>query len=199
MISKETRDKYQTVIGLEVHAQLDTKSKAYSNDANQYGASPNSNVSVVSLGHPGTLPVPNKRVIEYAVRLGLATESNIREHMYYARKNYFYPDLPKGYQTSQLECPIVGKGYLDILLPNGEVKRVGVTRAHLEEDAGKSLHESFHGQTGIDLNRAGIPLLEVVSEPEISSAVEAVSYMKTLHHLVKHLDICDGHMQEGGR
>lgn len=188
---------YQMVIGLEIHVQLNTESKLFSGSSTTFGKKANHNASLIDLAFPGTLPVINEKAISHAIRFGLAIDANINQTSIFERKNYFYPDLPKGYQTSQLELPIVGKGYLDIPLSSGETKKITITRAHLEEDAGKSLHENFHGKSGIDLNRAGIPLLEVVSEPEMHSADEAVSYMKTLHQLVKHLDICDGNMQEG--
>ncbi len=188
---------WETVIGLEIHAQLATKSKIFSAASTAYGAEPNTQACAVDLGLPGVLPVLNKEVVQMAARFGLATHATVAPRSVFARKNYFYPDLPKGYQISQMELPIVQGGYLDIDLEGGEVKRIGITRAHLEEDAGKSLHEDFHNQTGIDLNRAGTPLLEIVSEPEMSSAKEAVAYMKKIHALVRYLEICDGNMQEG--
>jgi aspartyl-tRNA(Asn)/glutamyl-tRNA(Gln) amidotransferase subunit B len=187
---------WETVIGLEIHAQLATKSKIFSGASTAYGASPNSQACAVDLGLPGVLPVLNKEAVRMAVKFGMAIEAEIAPYSVFARKNYFYPDLPKGYQISQFELPIVGKGYMDIQV-GGERKRIGVTRAHLEEDAGKSLHEDFHGSTGIDLNRAGTPLLEIVSEPDMRSAKEAVMYMKKIHELVRYLKICDGNMQEG--
>ena len=188
---------WETVIGLEIHAQLATKSKIFSGAATAYGAEPNTQACAVDLGLPGVLPVLNKEAVRMAVKFGLATGSTVAPRSVFARKNYFYPDLPKGYQISQYELPIVQHGHMDIELDDGSVKRIGVTRAHLEEDAGKSLHEDFHGQTGIDLNRAGTPLLEIVSEPDLRSAKEAVAYMKKLHALVRYLEICDGNMQEG--
>ena len=188
---------WETVIGLEIHAQLATKSKIFSGASTAYGAEPNTQACAVDLGFPGVLPVLNKEVVRMAVKFGLAIDAKITPRSVFARKNYFYPDLPKGYQTSQMDHPTVGVGHLDITLEDGTSKRIGVTRAHLEEDAGKSLHEDFHGMTGIDLNRAGTPLLEIVSEPELSSAYEAVAYMKKLHTLVRYLEICDGNMQEG--
>ncbi|KAA3629631.1 MAG: Asp-tRNA(Asn)/Glu-tRNA(Gln) amidotransferase subunit GatB [Proteobacteria bacterium] len=188
---------WETVIGLEVHAQLATRSKIFSGAATAYGAAPNTQASAVDLGLPGVLPVLNKEAVRMAVMLGLATDSRVAPRSVFARKNYFYPDLPKGYQISQYELPIVHDGHLDITLEDGTVKRIGITRAHLEEDAGKSLHEDFHGMSGIDLNRAGTPLLEIVSEPDLRSAKEAVAYLKTLHSLVRYLGICDGNMQEG--
>ena len=188
---------WETVIGLEIHAQLSTKSKIFSASATTFGAEPNTQASLIDLGMPGTLPVLNEEAVRMACKFGLAIDAEIAEHNVFARKNYFYPDLPKGYQTSQMEHPIVGKGFLDITLEDGTQKRIGITRAHLEEDAGKSLHEDFHGMSGIDLNRAGTPLLEIVSEPDIRSAKEAVAYVKAMHALVRYLNICDGNMAEG--
>ncbi len=188
---------WETVIGLEIHAQLRTRSKIFSGAATQYGAEPNTQACAVDLGLPGVLPVLNAEVVRMAAKFGLATRSTVAPRSVFARKNYFYPDLPKGYQISQFELPIVYGGWLDIELDGGATKRIGITRAHLEEDAGKSLHENFHGMTGIDLNRAGTPLLEIVSEPDLRSAQEAVAYMKKIHALVRYLDICDGNMQEG--
>ena len=187
---------WEAVIGLEIHTQLATQSKIFSGAATAYGAEPNTQACAVDLGLPGVLPVLNQDAVRKAVTFGLAIDAEIASHSVFARKNYFYPDLPKGYQISQLDHPIVGKGYLDIEV-DGETKRIGVTRAHLEEDAGKSLHEDFQGLTGIDLNRAGTPLLEIVSEPDMRSAKEAVAYMRKLHELVRYLEICDGNMQEG--
>ncbi|OZB28881.1 MAG: glutaminyl-tRNA synthase (glutamine-hydrolyzing) subunit B, partial [Pseudomonas sp. 34-62-33] len=188
---------WETVIGLEIHAQLSTQSKIFSASATTFGAEPNTQASLVDLGMPGTLPVLNAEAVRMACQFGLAINAEIPERNVFARKNYFYPDLPKGYQTSQMDHPIVGKGFLDITLEDGTVKRIGITRAHLEEDAGKSLHEDFHGMSGIDLNRAGTPLLEIVSEPDIRSAKEAVAYVKAIHALVRYLGICDGNMAEG--
>ncbi len=188
---------WETVIGLEVHAQLATSSKIFSGASTAYGAAPNTQACAVDLGLPGVLPVLNKQAVRMAVKFGLAIGASIPTCSIFARKNYFYPDLPKGYQISQYEQPIVETGYLDIELDQGESKRIGVTRAHLEEDAGKSLHEDFHGMSGIDLNRAGTPLLEIVSKPDMRSAKEAIAYLKTLHALVRYLEICDGNMQEG--
>ena len=188
---------WEPVIGLEIHAQLATNSKIFSGAATTYGAEPNTQACAVDLGLPGVLPVLNAGVVRMAIKFGLASHSTVAQRSIFARKNYFYPDLPKGYQISQFELPIVYDGYLDIELEDGSTKRIGITRAHLEEDAGKSLHEDFHGMTGIDLNRAGTPLLEIVSEPDMRSAKEAVAYMKKLHTLVRYLDICDGNMQEG--
>jgi len=187
---------WETVIGLEVHAQLATRSKIFSGAATAYGAEPNIQACAVDLGLPGVLPVLNQEAVRMAVIFGMAIEAHIAPYSVFARKNYFYPDLPKGYQISQMDHPIVGVGHLDIDV-DGVIKRIGVTRAHLEEDAGKSLHEDFHGLTGIDLNRAGTPLLEIVSEPDMRSAKEAVAYMRKLHELVRYLGICDGNMQEG--
>lgn len=188
---------WETVIGLEIHAQLATRSKIFSGSATAYGAEPNTQANLVDLGYPGVLPVLNGEAVRMAVRFGLAIGAKIAPHSVFARKNYFYPDLPKGYQISQYELPIVAEGTLDILLDDGSRKRVGITRAHLEEDAGKSLHEGLPGLTGIDLNRAGTPLIEIVSEPDLRSAKEAVAYMKKVHTLVRYLEICDGNMQEG--
>ena len=187
---------WETVIGLEIHTQLATQSKIFSGASTAYGAEPNTQACAVDLGLPGVLPVLNEDAVRKAVIFGMAIEAHIAPYSIFARKNYFYPDLPKGYQISQMDHPIVGKGHLDIEV-DGITKRIGITRAHLEEDAGKSLHENFHGLTGIDLNRAGTPLLEIVSEPEMSSAKEAVAYMRKLHELVRYLGICDGNMQEG--
>jgi aspartyl-tRNA(Asn)/glutamyl-tRNA(Gln) amidotransferase subunit B len=188
---------WETVIGLEIHAQLATRSKIFSGSATAYGAAPNTQANLVDLGYPGVLPVLNAEAVRMAVRFGLAIGARIAPKSVFARKNYFYPDLPKGYQISQYELPIVAEGTLDILLDDGSRKRVGITRAHLEEDAGKSLHEGLPGMTGIDLNRAGTPLIEIVSEPDLRSAKEAVAYMKKVHTLVRYLGICDGNMQEG--
>ncbi len=188
---------WETVIGLEIHTQLSTQSKIFSASSTAFGAPANTQASAVDLGLPGTLPVLNKQAVRMAVKFGLATGAHIAPRSVFARKNYFYPDLPKGYQISQYELPIVGRGSLEIELENGETKQIGITRAHLEEDAGKSLHEDFQGMTGIDLNRAGTPLLEIVSEPDMSSAKEAVAYAKKIHSLVRYIDICDGNMQEG--
>ncbi len=188
---------WELVVGLEIHAQLATKSKIFSGASTRYGAAPNAQACLVDLGYPGVLPVLNGDVVTMAVKFGLATGCAIAPRSVFARKNYFYPDLPKGYQISQYELPIVQGGSLDIVLEDGQVKTIGITRAHLEEDAGKSLHEDFHGMTGIDLNRAGTPLLEIVSEPDMRSAAEAVAYMRKVHTLVRYLEISDGNMQEG--
>ena len=188
---------WETVIGLEIHAQLATKSKIFSAASTAFGAQPNTQACAVDLGLPGVLPVLNAEVVRMAIKFGVAIDAEIGRESVFARKNYFYPDLPKGYQISQFELPIVGKGELTITLEDGSTKVVGVTRAHLEEDAGKSLHDQFPGQTGIDLNRAGTPLLEIVSEPDMRSAKEAVAYARKIHALVQYLEICDGNMQEG--
>jgi aspartyl-tRNA(Asn)/glutamyl-tRNA(Gln) amidotransferase subunit B len=188
---------WETVIGLEIHAQLATRSKIFSGSATSYGAQPNAHANLVDLGYPGVLPVLNGEAVRMAVKLGLAIDARITRTSVFARKNYFYPDLPKGYQISQYELPIVAGGALEIVLEDGSRKRIGITRAHLEEDAGKSLHEGLPGVTGIDLNRAGTPLIEIVSEPQMRSAKEAVAYMKKVHTLVRYLEICDGNMQEG--
>ena len=180
---------WEVVIGLEIHAQLATKSKIFSGASTAYGAEPNTQACAVDLGLPGVLPVLNKEAVRMATKFGLAIGADVSRRSVFARKNYFYPDLPKGYQISQMELPIVGQGELEIELEDGSTKIVGVTRAHLEEDAGKSLHEDFQGMTGIDLNRAGTPLLEIVSEPDMRSAKEAVAYMKKIHSLVQYLDV----------
>ncbi|MDD2983769.1 MAG: Asp-tRNA(Asn)/Glu-tRNA(Gln) amidotransferase subunit GatB [Crocinitomicaceae bacterium] len=193
----EIRDKYEVVIGLEVHAQMLTKTKAYSNDINEYGSNPNTNISVVSLGHPGTLPKMNKKTIEYAIKLGLACKSNIAPNQYFARKNYFYPDLPKGYQITQDKTPICTGGEIVIKDDNGNDKIIGITRIHMEEDAGKSIHDVDVFDTLVDLNRAGVPLLEIVSEPEMRSSQEAYNYVTEVRQLVRYLEICDGNMEEG--
>ena len=188
---------WETVIGLEVHVQLKTNSKIFSGAAIAYGAEPNTQACAIDLGLPGVLPVLNEEVVRMAVRFGLAVNAQVAKKSVFDRKNYFYPDLPKGYQISQFTHPIVLGGSLTIELEDGTSKKIAITRAHLEEDAGKSLHEDFSGMSGIDLNRAGTPLLEIVSEPEMRSAAEAIAYLKALHSLVKYLDICDGNMQEG--
>ena len=188
---------WEVVIGLETHAQLSTASKIFSGAATAFGAAPNTQASAVDIALPGVLPVPNKGAVERAIRFGLAVGGTIHSHSVFARKNYFYPDLPKGYQISQFEIPVVQGGGVTIVSPTRGELTVRLTRAHLEEDAGKSLHEDFHGMTGIDLNRAGTPLLEIVSEPELRSSDEAVAYAKALHTLVRWIGICDGNMQEG--
>ncbi len=187
---------WETVIGLEIHAQLATKSKIFSGAATLYGAEPNTQACAIDLGLPGVLPVLNQEAVKMAVKFGLAIGATVSPRSVFARKNYFYPDLPKGYQISQFDLPVVSTGETTIVV-DGEKKVIGITRAHLEEDAGKSLHEDFEGHTGIDLNRAGTPLLEIVSEPDMRSAKEAVAYMKKVHALVRYLEICDGNMQEG--
>jgi aspartyl-tRNA(Asn)/glutamyl-tRNA(Gln) amidotransferase subunit B len=188
---------WEPVIGLEVHLQLATHSKIFSGSPTTFGAAPNTQASAIDLAMPGMLPVLNEQAVRFAVMFGLGIDAEIARRSVFDRKNYFYPDLPKGYQISQFSQPIVGRGSFEIVLPDGGSKAIGITRAHLEEDAGKSLHEDFHGQTGIDLNRAGTPLLEIVSEPELASAAEAVAYLKALHSLVVYLGISDGNMAEG--
>lgn len=196
-MKEEIQSKYEAVIGLEVHAQMLTKSKAYSNDINEYGSQPNTNVSIVSLAHPGTLPMMNKKTIEYAIRLGIAVDATIADNQYFARKNYFYPDLPKGYQITQDKTPICTGGEIIIKDDNGIEKSVGLTRIHMEEDAGKSIHDVDVFDTLVDLNRAGVPLLEIVSEPDIKTSQEAYNYLTEVRKLVRYLDICDGNMEEG--
>ena len=187
---------YEVVIGLETHAQLSTRSKIFSGSSTQFGAAPNTQASPVDLALPGTLPVMNRGAVERAIRFGLAVGATVAPLSIFARKNYFYPDLPKGYQISQYETPVVQGGRVEFFI--GERQHVvNLTRAHLEEDAGKSLHEDYHGLTGIDLNRAGTPLLEIVTEPDMRSSAEAAAYARALHALVVWLDICDGNMQEG--
>ena len=190
-------DKYKAVIGLECHIQLSTKTKMYSNDVAEYGALPNSNISAITLGHPGTLPKVNKKAIEYAVKLGLAMNCEIREENQFARKNYFYADLPKGYQITQDKTPICNGGWVDIKLKDGSIKRINLTRIHMEEDAGKSLHDVDPFETLIDLNRAGTPLLEIVTEPDFTGGDDAYIYLNEVRKLVRYLDICDGNMEEG--
>lgn len=190
-------EKYEAVIGLEIHAQLLTKTKAYSSDENIYGKSPNTKTSVVSLGHPGTLPKSNSKVIEYAIKLGLAMNSKIRERNEYARKNYFYADLPKGYQITQDKTPICNGGKVLVKDKNGIKKEIKITRIHMEEDAGKSIHDLDPFNTLVDLNRAGVPLLEIVSEPDIRTSDEAHQFITEVRRLLKYLDICDGNMEEG--
>ena len=189
-------EKYEAVIGLEVHAQLATKSKLFSGDSAAYGATPNTHVSPISLGHPGTLPKMNSKAIEYALRLGIALNCDIVQHNYFARKNYFYPDLPKGYQVSQHTTPICKNGFVNIQTSLG-VKNISLNRIHMEEDAGKSVHDLNEKYTSIDLNRAGVPLLEIVSEPVMNSAEEAAAFLTELRRLVRYLGICDGNMEEG--
>ena len=188
---------YETVIGLEVHVQLSTESKLFSGSATKFGAEPNTQANIFDLAMPGTLPVLNEKAVAMAVKFGVAIGAEIGKHSVFDRKNYFYPDLPKGYQVSQLDYPTVGKGTLTVTLDDGSEKVIGVTRAHMEEDAGKSLHEDYQGMTGIDLNRAGTPLLEIVSEPDLRSAKEAVAYLKKLHSIIRYLDISDAIMAQG--
>jgi aspartyl-tRNA(Asn)/glutamyl-tRNA(Gln) amidotransferase subunit B len=194
---RSSRDNYEAVIGLEVHAQMLTNSKAYSEDINEYGALPNTNVSVVSLGHPGTLPVMNKKTLEFAIKLGLACDAQIAKNHHFARKNYFYPDLPKGYQITQDQTPICTGGSIFIRDAEGNEKKIGLTRIHMEEDAGKSIHDVDINDTLVDLNRAGVPLLEIVSEPDLRNAQEAYNYLSEVRKLVRYLEICDGNMEEG--
>lgn len=188
---------WETVIGLEVHVQLATHSKLFSGSSTTFGAAPNTQANVFDLAMPGTLPVFNEQALRMAVKFGLAVDAEIGRRSVFDRKNYFYPDLPKGYQVTQLEFPTVGKGSLEITLEDGSTRVIGITRAHIEEDAGKSLHEDYQGQTGIDLNRAGTPLLEIVSEPELANAKEAVAYLKKLHSIIRYLGISDGNMSQG--
>jgi aspartyl-tRNA(Asn)/glutamyl-tRNA(Gln) amidotransferase subunit B len=188
---------WETVIGLEIHTQLQTQSKIFSGAATAFGAEPNRQACLVDLGMPGVLPVLNAEAVRLAVRFGCAIGAEVARHSVFARKNYFYPDLPKGYQISQYELPVVGPGRVEILLEDGSTRTIGVTRAHLEEDAGKSLHEDYHGLSGIDLNRAGTPLLEIVSEPDLRSPQEAVAYARKIHQIVRYIGISDGNMQEG--
>lgn len=196
-MNPEIREKYEVVVGLEVHAQMLTKTKAYSNDINEFGATPNTNISVISLGHPGTLPMMNKKTVEYAIKLGLACGCTIAREQYFARKNYFYPDLPKGYQITQDKTPICTGGAVIIKTEDGKEKSIGLTRIHMEEDAGKSIHDVDVYDTLVDLNRAGVPLVEIVSEPDIRSSQEAYDYLIEVRKLVRYLDICDGNMEEG--
>ncbi|MDG2456179.1 MAG: Asp-tRNA(Asn)/Glu-tRNA(Gln) amidotransferase subunit GatB [SAR86 cluster bacterium] len=191
------KNQWEAVIGLEIHVQLSTNSKLFSGASTNFGSSPNTQACNIDLAMPGVLPVLNEEVLRMAIKLGIALNAEINSPTSFARKNYFYPDSPKGYQISQMDKPIVENGHLDIELEDGSTKRIGVTRAHLEEDAGKSLHEDFEGQSGIDLNRAGTPLIEIVSEPEISSPEEAVSYLKSIHSIIRYLNISDGNMAEG--
>ncbi len=196
-VSPEIEDKYQLVVGLEVHAQLTTLSKAYAGDVNAFGSLPNSNTSPLTLGHPGTLPRINEKVIEYAIKMGLATECKITEDMHFARKNYFYADLPKGYQITQDTTPICTLGKLLVKDAENRDKTIGITRIHIEEDAGKSIHDQDPYNTLIDLNRAGVPLIEIVSEPDLRSSEEAYNYLSEIRRLVRYLEICDGNMEEG--
>lgn len=189
--------KWETVIGLEVHVQLSTQTKIFSGASIQFGAAPNTQACALDLAMPGTLPVLNEQALYKAVAFGLAIGAEIGKYSAFDRKNYFYPDLPKGYQITQMDHPIVGRGQIDITLPDGSQRTIGVTRAHLEEDAGKSLHEDFDGMTGVDLNRAGTPLLEIVSEPDLRSATEAVAYLKKIHSIITAIGVSDGNMAEG--
>ena len=191
------RDKYELVVGLEVHAQLSTKTKAYCNDSTEYGASPNTQTSPITLGHPGTLPKSNSKVIEYAVKMGIACNSTIRERNEYSRKNYFYPDLPKGYQITQDTTPICNGGFINVKDAKGDTKAINITRIHMEEDAGKSIHELDPFNSLVDLNRAGVALIEIVSEPDIRTSDEAYQYLAEVRKLVRYLDICDGNLEEG--
>ena len=196
-MEKEVRDKYDAVIGLEVHAQMLTKTKAYSNDVNEYGAQVNTNISAITLGHPGTLPKMNSKTIDFAIRLGIACGCTIAREQHFARKNYFYPDLPKGYQITQDTTPICTGGSIVIRTEENQEKKINITRIHMEEDAGKSIHDVDVYDTLVDLNRAGTPLLEIVSEPELRSSQEAYNYVSEIRKLVRYLEICDGNMEEG--
>jgi aspartyl-tRNA(Asn)/glutamyl-tRNA(Gln) amidotransferase subunit B len=196
-MEKKVRDKYEAVIGLEVHAQMLTKTKAYSNDVNEYGAQVNTNISAITLGHPGTLPKMNSKTIDFAIRLGIACGCDIAREQHFARKNYFYPDLPKGYQITQDTTPICTGGSIVIRTEENQEKKINITRIHMEEDAGKSIHDVDVYDTLVDLNRAGTPLLEIVSEPELRSSQEAYNYVSEIRKLVRYLDICDGNMEEG--
>lgn len=197
MLSEELKNKYQLVVGLEVHAQLLTESKMFAADANQYGQSPNTLISVITLGHPGTLPKVNKKAVEYAVKMGLACNSEITRYNVFSRKNYFYPDLPKGYQITQDKGPVCVGGVVPIELPDGTEKTIRLNRVHMEEDAGKSMHLAGEADTLVDFNRAGTPLVEIVSEPDMRSPEEAYAFLAEIKKLVKYLDICDGNMEEG--
>lgn len=197
MLSEELNNKYQLVVGLEVHAQLLTESKMYASDSNEYGNLPNTLISVITLGHPGTLPKVNKKAVEYAIKMGLACQSEITRYNVFARKNYFYPDLPKGYQITQDKGPICVGGEVPIELPDGTEKVIRLNRVHMEEDAGKSMHLAGETDTLVDFNRAGTPLVEIVSEPDMRSPEEAYAFLTEIKKLVKYLDICDGNMEEG--
>jgi aspartyl-tRNA(Asn)/glutamyl-tRNA(Gln) amidotransferase subunit B len=196
-MDKAILDKYQPIIGLEVHAQLLTNSKAFTSDTTEYGSLPNTNVSAITLGHPGTLPKMNKKAVDYAIKMGLATHCSITRHNVFARKNYFYPDLPKGYQITQDKTPICREGYVTIQLSDGGEKNVRIHRIHMEEDAGKSMHLAGETETLVDFNRAGVPLIEIVSDPDLHSSDEAYAYLVEIKKLVRYLDICDGNMEEG--
>ena len=197
MLSAEIKDKYELVVGLEVHAQLLTQSKMYASDSTEFGNLPNTQISVITLGHPGTLPKVNQKAVEYAIKMGLACESQITRYNIFSRKNYFYPDLPKGYQITQDKGPICVGGHVPISLADGTKKTIALTRIHMEEDAGKSMHLAGEVDTLVDFNRAGVPLIEIVSEPDIRSSEEAYAYLVEIKKLVKYLDICDGNMEEG--
>ncbi|MGY6520590.1 MAG: Asp-tRNA(Asn)/Glu-tRNA(Gln) amidotransferase subunit GatB [Mongoliitalea sp.] len=197
MISQEIKDKYTLVVGLEVHAQLLTKSKMYASDSTEFGNLPNTQISPITLGHPGTLPKVNMRAVEFAIKMGLACNSEITQYNIFSRKNYFYPDLPKGYQITQDKGPICVGGFVPVILSNGEEKNIRLNRIHMEEDAGKSMHLAEEVDTLVDFNRAGVPLIEIVSEPDIRSSEEAYNYLVEIKRLVKYLDICDGNMEEG--
>ncbi len=196
-IAAEISDKYELVVGLEVHAQLSTLSKSFSSDSAAFGGGPNTHVSPVSLGHPGTLPRTNKKMVEYAVKMGLACNSSINLYNTFARKNYFYADLPKGYQITQDHLPVCVGGFVPVRLSGGAIKNIAIHHIHMEEDAGKSMHDQHHEDSLIDLNRAGVPLIEIVSEPDMRSAEEAAQFLIELRKLVRYLDICDGNMEEG--
>lgn len=197
MLSEEVKGKYELVVGLEVHAQLLTASKMYNSDSTEYGNMPNTNISVITLGHPGTLPKVNKKAVEFAIKMGLACNSEITRRNIFARKNYFYPDLPKGYQLTQDKGPICVGGSVPIVLASGEKKNIALTRIHMEEDAGKSIHLAGEVDTLVDFNRAGVPLIEIVSEPDMRSSEEAYNFLVEIKKLVRYLDICDGNMEEG--
>ena len=197
MLSAEVKNKYELVIGLEVHAQLLTQSKMYTSDSTEYGNLPNTHISVITLGHPGTLPKVNRKAVEFAIKMGLACDCEITRHNIFARKNYFYPDLPKGYQITQDKNPICVGGIVPITMPDGSKKTVALTRIHMEEDAGKSMHLAGEVDTLVDFNRAGVPLIEIVSEPDMRSSDEAYAYLVEIKKLVRYLDICDGNMEEG--
>src|ERR1700748_3493442 len=197
ILSGEMKDKYELVVGLEVHAQLSTLSKSFSSDSAAFGAGPNEHISPVSLGHPGTLPRINKHMVEYAVKMGLACNCTINLHNTFARKNYFYADLPKGYQVTQDQAPICLGGQILVRLSDGTEKNIAIHHIHMEEDAGKSMHDQHHADSLIDLNRAGVPLIEIVSEPDMRSSEEATKYLTEIRKLLRYLDICDGNMEEG--
>jgi len=196
-VSEDIKHKYELVVGLEVHAQLSTQSKSFSSDSAAFGGDPNTHVSMVSLGHPGTLPYINKKMVEYAVRMGLACNCSINLNNTFARKNYFYADLPKGYQITQDHAPICLGGHVTVRLADGSQKNIAIHHIHMEDDAGKSMHDQHHADSLIDLNRAGVPLIEIVSEPDIRSAEEAGQYLTEIRKLLRYLDICDGNMEEG--